>query len=194
MSKINVNTWEPEGASTAATLMASGDTVTLPSGATLDVNGEIDLTGATVTGLSTGKILQVVSATYSTETDTTGTTYIDSGLTLAITPSATTSKVFVMMFVKAAGEDTSSYVTGRVGLQVVRDSTIILGPWTTGITDTGGTGTVMKSKTWNTITYLDSPSATSSTVYKLQFQTPDTQAWVQSDGETSVITLMEVGA
>ena len=32
MSKINVDTWEPESG-TAATLMASGDTVTVPSGA-----------------------------------------------------------------------------------------------------------------------------------------------------------------
>ena len=77
MSKINVNTWEPESG-TAATLMASGDTVTLPdgailavasggdinvasggeidiaSGATLDVNGTIDLTGATKTGFPGG--------------------------------------------------------------------------------------------------------------------------------------------
>ena len=77
MSKINVNTWEPESG-TAATLMASGDTVTLPdgailavasggdinvasggeidiaSGATLDVNGTIDLTGATKTGFPAG--------------------------------------------------------------------------------------------------------------------------------------------
>ena len=52
MSKINVNTWEPESG-TAATLMATGDTVTLPSGAILavasggDINvasgGEIDI-------------------------------------------------------------------------------------------------------------------------------------------------------
>ena len=77
MSKINVDTWEPESG-TAATLMASGDTVTLPngailavasggdinvasggeidiaSGATLDVNGTIDLTGATKTGFPEG--------------------------------------------------------------------------------------------------------------------------------------------
>ena len=77
MSKINVDTWEPESGS-AATLMATGDTVTLPdgailavasggdinvasggeidiaSGATLDVNGTIDLTGATTTGFPAG--------------------------------------------------------------------------------------------------------------------------------------------
>jgi hypothetical protein len=81
MSKINVDTWEPESG-TAATLMASGDTVTLPSGAilavasggdinilsggeidiassaTLDVNGTIDLTGATTTGFPAGGLTQ----------------------------------------------------------------------------------------------------------------------------------------
>jgi len=61
MSKINVNTWEPEGSSTDAVMMASSDTVTVPSGAeldiasgaTLDVNGTIDVTGATTTGFPT---------------------------------------------------------------------------------------------------------------------------------------------
>jgi len=50
MSKINVNTWEPESG-TAATLMATGDTVTVPSGATLAI-----ASGATVTnsGTATG--------------------------------------------------------------------------------------------------------------------------------------------
>ena len=47
MSKINVDTWEPESG-TAATLMASGDTVTVPSGATLAV-----ASGATVTNSGT---------------------------------------------------------------------------------------------------------------------------------------------
>jgi len=51
MSKINVNTWEPESG-TAATLMASGDTVTVPSGASLVVasGATINITDATQTG------------------------------------------------------------------------------------------------------------------------------------------------
>jgi hypothetical protein len=50
MSKINVDTWEPESG-TAATLMASGDTVTVPSGASLVI-----ASGATITnsGTATG--------------------------------------------------------------------------------------------------------------------------------------------
>ena len=44
MSKVNVDTWEPESG-TAATLMATGDTVTLPSGAILSVasGGDINV-------------------------------------------------------------------------------------------------------------------------------------------------------
>ena len=51
MSKINVNTWEPES-STAMTMGASGDTTTVPSGASLVVasGATINITGATQTG------------------------------------------------------------------------------------------------------------------------------------------------
>ena len=50
MSKLNVNTWEPESG-TGLTLGASGDTTTIPSGATLAI-----ASGATITnsGTATG--------------------------------------------------------------------------------------------------------------------------------------------
>jgi hypothetical protein len=64
MSKINVDTWEPESG-TAATLMASGDTVTVPSGASLVVasGATINITGATQTGFPTGGLLGLVKYT-----------------------------------------------------------------------------------------------------------------------------------
>jgi len=51
MSKINVNTWEPETLQ-ALTMGASGDTTTVPSGASLVVasGATINITGATQTG------------------------------------------------------------------------------------------------------------------------------------------------
>jgi len=82
MSKINVDTWEPESG-TAATLMATGDTVTVPSGAeldiasgaTLDVNGTIDITGATATGFPSAGFSDVqfltASQTYTVPSDIT---------------------------------------------------------------------------------------------------------------------------
>jgi|3_EtaG_2_1085321.scaffolds.fasta_scaffold36848_3 hypothetical protein len=48
MSQLNVDTIEPEGASTTLTLGASGDTVTIPSGATIDASA------GTVTGFASG--------------------------------------------------------------------------------------------------------------------------------------------
>jgi len=48
MSKLNVDTIEPEGASTTLTLGASGDTVTIPSGATIDASA------GTATGFAGG--------------------------------------------------------------------------------------------------------------------------------------------
>jgi hypothetical protein len=57
MSKIEVDAIEPQSG-TSLTLGASGDTITIPSGATLTNSG-------TATGF--GKVLQVVSATTTTE-------------------------------------------------------------------------------------------------------------------------------
>tara|TARA_B100000949_G_scaffold209434_1_gene201808 strand:- start:578 stop:1369 length:792 start_codon:yes stop_codon:yes gene_type:complete len=62
MSKINVNTWEPES-STALTMGASGDTTTVPSGASLVVasGATINITGATQTGFPSGGFADVFS-------------------------------------------------------------------------------------------------------------------------------------
>lgn len=107
MSKINVNTVEPEGATTTLTLGASGDTVDIPSGATLDV------TGATVSGLSAGKILQYVttegySGSISVDNNTTpasaGATFL-----VSITPTATTSKILIQFGSAYGGTQSNNY-------------------------------------------------------------------------------------
>ena len=71
MSKINVDTWEPESG-TAATLMASGDTVTVPSGASLVVasGATINITGATQTGFPSAGFASVHHTTASSSTYT----------------------------------------------------------------------------------------------------------------------------
>ena len=75
----------------------SGGEIDIASGGTLDVNGTLDVTGATVTGLSAGKVLQLQSAELAGSTDaTTSTSYIDTGLNISITPTASTSKIIVI--------------------------------------------------------------------------------------------------
>ena len=66
MSEVKVDKISPRSG-TDVTLGDASDTFTIPASATLDVNGTIDVTGATVTGLSAGKVLQVVQYT---KTDT----------------------------------------------------------------------------------------------------------------------------
>ena len=63
MSKINVDTWEPESG-TAATLMASGDTVTLPSGAILSVasGGDINVASGGDINVASGGNINVASS------------------------------------------------------------------------------------------------------------------------------------
>ena len=78
---------------------ATGTTVTIPSGTTLDIasGATLDTTGATVSGLTTGKVLQLQSAELAGSTDTTtSTSYIDTGLNISITPTASTSKIIVI--------------------------------------------------------------------------------------------------
>jgi hypothetical protein len=217
MSKINVDTWEPESG-TAATLMATGDTVTVPSGAeldiasgaTLDVNGTLDVTGATVTGLTTGKILQVLE---SVKTDTASTTAVGAspvditGMTVDITPSATTSKVLVFCNVSIGGPaNNSTYITlARVvgGVEVIP----LIG-------DTAGSRTSAAASTTSAhasgpavsaLQYLDSPATTSAVTYNVKWaqqyagtsylnrSSTDTDSSAY-ERTTSSITVMEIGA
>ena len=89
MSTLEVNKLAPLTNNGTITFGDSGDTFDVPSGATLDV------TGATVSGLTTGKIGQVLQAEYGTAVTLNTSGFTDTGLSLAITPSATSSKILV---------------------------------------------------------------------------------------------------
>jgi hypothetical protein len=97
-SEIKANKISP-ATGTAFTFGDSGDTFTVPSGTTLDIasGATLDATGATVSGLTTGKVLQLQSVELAGSTAaTTSTSYIDTGLNISITPTASTSKIIVI--------------------------------------------------------------------------------------------------
>jgi hypothetical protein len=140
------------------------------------------------TQASAGKVLQVVNATYGTETSTSSASYIDSGLTVSITPSSATSKVLIFVNMTGIGAIAASQ---RSNIAIVRNSTNILefekeAPYTT-MTSEFGLGGVGA-------TYLDSPTTTSATTYKIQIKaTSGTVFWNLKSGN-STITLMEIAA
>ena len=160
MSKITVDTVEP-ATGTSLTLGASGDTITVPSGATIANSG-------TATGF--GKVLQVVNATKSDTNSTTSNTAVTTGLEASITPSATSSKVLVLIsFAYQADSDTNSI------FQLYRGSTAIHLGDAAGSRERASVGTVyQKPGAANdilsaSINCLDSPSTTSATTYKLMY-------------------------
>ena len=142
---------------------------------------------------SSGKMLQVVSATSTTQTDTTSTSYADcTGITAAITPAATGSKVLVLISVNVTA--TGSDAVGE--FKIVRT----IGASATDLFVFSQVNHLEHENANHFLQQLDSPSTTSAATYKLQFFRTDQSGTLTvnrndgSDIARSVITLIEVGS
>jgi hypothetical protein len=175
------------------TIGASGDTITIPSGATITNSG-------TATGF--GKVLQVVQTVLTTVTSTTSTSLVDiSGLSLSITPSSASNKVFILVDM-ALSESTANNL---VAWNLVRNSTnLAVGTSSATFQQTGvaindvttGGNALLKQSTQ----YLDSPSTTSATTYKIQWKTSGGTIYINRRATdtymsvSSMITAFEIEA
>ena len=147
-----------------------------------------------------GKVLQVVQATYGTATTSTSTTWADTGLSATITPSATNSKVLILVTQPYELFRSSTTVTG--GIRLLRASTFIYGDEAANspgsLYDQAAGATSRQLYFYHTMAYLDSPSTTSATTYKTQFAIQSTtnsgSMTVQTLSNDSSIILMEIGA
>ena len=142
------------------------------------------------TTATNGTVLQVVDASYSTQTTTSSSTYADTGLSVTITPKSTSSKIFISVaqqgILKLGGTTESA-----CSLRLVRGSTTIL-QWAGYLGYTGSTAS--NSESASTV-YLDSPSTISATTYKTTFATTTNGSGTidcQRDGVTSTIVAMEI--
>jgi hypothetical protein len=155
---------------------------------------DMDFTWTTPAG-GGGKVLQVVQATYSTATTINGGALADTGLSASITPSASTSKVLIL--VSQYYKNTSSAGATEVGAQMklLRGASGIAGDGTNLYFEyfTGPSSTYDKRFIWN-LHYLDSPATTSATTYKTQAKNYSASIVAQSDSTMSTIILMEIGA
>jgi len=170
----------------------------------------LSLSGNTATIVDTGRaggIIQVVQGTTSTEVSITGSTYVDTGLSASITPTSSSNKVLIFVDQPFfSSRDTTGH---GFGVKILRDSTEILIP--TRVASTAGPlsyyfGASVVQWGHINLTYLDSPSTTSSTTYKttarpyftanngtVYLQRGSSDA-VYDQNPTSTITLMEVVA
>lgn len=186
-------------------MTTTGDTIYSSSGSTPARLG-IGSTGQVLTvagGVPTwatpagggGKVLQVVSTSYTTEKTISSSTYTDTDLTLSITPTLSTSKILVLASqgIKLNGTS-NNFSLGYA--QLLRGSTALLTDFTaviqSGTNVNGQTGVQM----YIGASYLDSPATTSSTTYKTQIKTGSGVSAVVAQYNTtpSTLTLMEIGA
>jgi len=167
---------------------ASDRTLYVPSNA----NGTI------LTNTTAGCILQVVKgATLSSRVSTTSTTYADTGTTVNITPSATSSKIWVI-----ASGDTWINGTGYNAygmLRLVKDSTELMEVYQA--YDSENSSFAARLGQSHCMQILDSPSTTSQITYKVQYKLLSTnysaQFYYPSKDEAGFyknnqITVMEV--
>jgi hypothetical protein len=140
---------------------------------------------------SAGKLLQVVSATTATEVINTSTSYVDTGLTASITPSASTSKILVLTQQVLAIGGTAD---AQASLRLLRGATQLMNPANYEVYLDGRTQ-ITQIKVVANLAFLDSPSTTSSTTYKTQMvKNGGSGCTSNADSSTSSIILLEIGA
>ena len=144
--------------------------------------------GLTIPTTGFGKVLQVVQGSTTTSTGTTSASYVDTTLTVTITPSSTGSKILIMTSQSLAYDGAGSTV---IDWQIVRDSTSIA-EFPRYIFSSGS----QASQGTFAASWLDSPATTSATVYKTQFKRSAGSNTIQAQNVSarSVIIAIEVAA
>jgi len=195
------------GSSATVTLPNSAGEILLSDGSAASLTSipAANIVGVCTSGFSKtggfGKILQVVSQNLTTQMSTASTSYVDSGLTASITPSATSSKILIMINIGVSIDgDHNGY------LKLLRDSTEInsgSGGDNNSLFGVNGNSTASRyAPMMEACTFLDSPSTTSATTYKVQVRSHNAGFTMYINrrsndtnfGVASNITLLEVEA
>ena len=172
------------GTSIPATNLASGVTGTLPvgSGGTGLTSGTTDqilkFTGTTTIASAAqaagGKLGQVVYNENNNPStiSTTSTSYITTGITVTITPTAASSKI-LLMFSSGVGSSANNRESMRQWYRNINSG----GETALGAGGYGMANYALDSFTPYELTWIDSPSTTSSTVYSM---------WYKSDNASNI--------
>jgi hypothetical protein len=141
-----------------------------PTGAT-GATGPTGPTGATGAAGINGKVLQVVSASTTTQVAVATAVYTDTTLTATITPTSVTSRILVLVMQGCRYSRAAN--TQAIGIRILRDATVIYEPGT----DASGPQisyaglanvTSIDIRDNIMINYVDSPATTSAVTYKTQ--------------------------
>lgn len=157
----------------------------------------------TVTGA--GKVLQVVNATPLTSQYATGkNNYVSSTLSLQITPSATSSKIFLQYNVACHNNTNGGFVVTDIyknptssltGNTDVAGGTLLSGKGASGFGFAQTYGASSGNINNHNVSYLDSPSTTSQTLYLVVYRNSNPDfAYFNINSAVATFTAMEIGA
>jgi len=144
--------------------------------------------------VSGGKVLQSVTGTSTTASESTATDWTDTGLNVTITPSASTSKIFVQATTTSKQDTANAYAYYSIERQIDGGADTNLGDATYGLNFQEG------DTNYNVSIYpmychiLDSPSTTSAITYEFQRKAEGGSVGAMYQGMKGVIIATEVGA
>ena len=164
-----------------------------------DINSSAAIAGSKISG-SFGKVLQVKYVTFPTVLNTTSTTFSAFSETLAITPTATTSKIYALanIHIHVGGHNADGWSSAN--LQLFRDTTLVTGSDANSpITNTYAYAGYTESNTERIMSYIsknfqDSPNTTSEITYSIKGNSKNGHEIIYNQFGISNMILLEVGA
>jgi hypothetical protein len=153
-----------------------------------------------------GSVLQVVTSTLSTDFSTTSISYVDTGISVSVTPTSSSSKFLLLTNMSM----TNGYLGAVIFYQIVRNSTAVGIGTQSGATnaatgavynDPGAAGGGYAQFVYSSSNYLDSPNTTSAITYKIQVRnnTSGTAVYLNRRNDSyisaiSTLTVLEIAA
>jgi len=181
---INITSGNSLTIDSGATLSGAG-AITVPSGGSLTIDSGATITNNGTNGGGFGKLVQIVSADHYTPGSTSSTSFVNTGLSLAITPTSASNKVLVL--VSGMGEAGSGCT---IAFRAYRGAAAI------GMTSGPSSNGAGSSRCAISISHLDSPATTGTVTYHVKFRKVSgaSNAVWNPGSEGGSITLMEVVA
>ena len=161
----------------------------------------MSITDSGVVGAGGGKVLKYETYTTTTATSTSGQTFVDTGLSGTIQPSAASSKILVI--VNQFFRTTSSTVNTGTSVQVLEGSNVIVPSQTWDLYYFGGGGASSTSMNFHdrfAVTMIHTPSYSvgDTLTYKTQMKSLSdggtTSSTAQNSSSSSYLTLLELAA